>query len=285
MINFYDFIANSDYFKKFAVNETLFTEYNCPIKEEKLSLWSHANAFVYVLGGRKKWITQKNEYLIKAGDSIFLKKGANHIRQYFDTPFCVLVILISDNFIKQVIDKSHPAILSKTNLNIETDNVIRLNIDEVLIEYFHSVLSYFTKKEPPPKELLTIKFEELILNFLSNPNNLPLVSYFKNIYFSSKISIKEIMEANFTHDLNLEEFARLCCRSVSTFKRDFINVYGTTPGKWLTERRLEHSKYLIQTTRKTIDEIILDSGFKNKSHFSRIFKEKFGVTPLKIRNN
>lgn len=284
MINFYDFIANSDYFKKFKVDEVLFTEYNCPIKEEKLKLWSHANAFFYVLGGKKKWITQKTEYLVKAGESIFLKKGANSIRQYFDTPFCVLVLLVSDNFIKGIIDKYHPEVLSK-DLNIETDNVIRLNVDEVLTEYFHSVLSYFPQKEPPPKELLTIKFEELILNILSNSNNIPLVSYFKNIYCDNKTSIREIMENNFTYNLSLEEFARLCCRSVSTFKRDFMKIYKTTPGKWLTQKRLEHSKYLIQTTGKNIDEIILDSGFKNKSHYIRVFKEKFGTTPLKIKAN
>jgi AraC-like DNA-binding protein len=37
--------------------------------------------------------------------------------------------------------------------------------------------------------------------------------------------------------------------------------------------------------KKNISEIAYDSGFENISHFSRIFKEKYSLSPLQYRKN
>ena len=36
---------------------------------------------------------------------------------------------------------------------------------------------------------------------------------------------------------------------------------------------------------KTLDEIILDSGFKNQSHFIKVFKDTYHTTPSKYKRN
>ncbi|RPI69967.1 MAG: AraC family transcriptional regulator, partial [Ignavibacteriales bacterium] len=151
--------------------------------------------------------------------------------------------------------------------------------------YFLSLISYFTKTKPPSESLLKLKFEELIISLLSGGNNNQLVQYFKDIYCENKTSIKEIMESNFSNNLSLEEYARLSARSLSTFKRDFYTTYRKTPGKWLTEKRLEYSRYLIRNTNKNIEDITFESGFRNRSHFIKVFKEKYGTTPLKFRES
>ncbi len=58
------------------------------------------------------------------------------------------------------------------------------------------------------------------------------------------------MELNFFSNLSLTEFARLSARSLSAFKKEFTRIYNTTPGKWLMEKRLEYSYYLLETTVK-----------------------------------
>lgn len=45
------------------------------------------------------------------------------------------------------------------------------------------------------------------------------------------IDIKNVMSENYTYNLKVEEFAKLCGRSLSTFKRDFKTIYYTTPSK------------------------------------------------------
>jgi AraC-like DNA-binding protein len=90
------------------------------------------------------------------------------------------------------------------------------------------------------------------------------------------------MTENYRYNLKLEQFARLSNRSLSSFKRDFQDIFHTTPGKWLLEKRLLHAMNLLCNMNKTISEAAFESGFETTSHFSRSFKEKFGVAPSSI---
>jgi AraC family transcriptional regulator, exoenzyme S synthesis regulatory protein ExsA len=91
------------------------------------------------------------------------------------------------------------------------------------------------------------------------------------------------MELNFTYPMKLEEYARLSGRSLSLFKRDFKKIYNTAPGRWLTQKRIEYGRYLLQKTDKSVTDIALDCGLKNHSHFSRVFKEQYGITPIETK--
>lgn len=271
-------------FRKMKADDLLFAEYKCLAEDERGEVWSHANYFAFGLSGKKLWKTINGKYFVQPGNLLFVKKGANAVYQYFDEEFLAFIIFIPDDFIKSVIEK-HTLDLHKTKSTRESDSIIPIETDEVLDSYFHSLLSYFAKEKPISKTLLKIKFEELIVSLITNQNNSPLVHYFKEVFESNKISIKEIMEANYCNNLTLEEYAKLCARSLSAFKRDFFNIYKKTPGKWLTQKRLAHSRYLMKNTNKSIEEIIFDSGFKNRSHFIKTFKNKYGSTPLKFRSS
>jgi AraC family transcriptional regulator, exoenzyme S synthesis regulatory protein ExsA len=56
-----------------------------------------------------------------------------------------------------------------------------------------------------------------------------------------------------------------------------------SPGKWLTHKRLEYAKLLLNTSKKNVSEIAYTTGFENITHFSRIFKEKYNLSPLQFR--
>ncbi|MEJ2494083.1 MAG: AraC family transcriptional regulator, partial [Ignavibacteriaceae bacterium] len=142
---------------------------------------------------------------------------------------------------------------------------------------------YFTQKVPPSEKLLELKLKELLLNILSNPSNKKLLAHILRLNDDIKTPIWQIMEKNYTYNLNLKEYARISSRSLAAFKRDFFEYYHTTPGKWLTGKRLKHASVLLNTTKQSISEIAFNSGFENISHFSRIFKEKTGLSPLQFR--
>lgn len=284
MLNLHDYISQHPHMcKQFKVNELLFTEYNCVAEETRLGIWSHNNYFAYVISGKKIWKSVENEYIAGPGDCLFVKKGAHIAHQIFDDEFCVLIIFVSDDFIRNVI-QNHQAQLPEMVLNGNSDAVIPLQLDETLSAYYQSVLTYFHQSKPPPKNLLEIKFEELIITLLSNSYNPLLAGYFKKLCYTTKMSISEIMHANFTYNLKLDEYARLCGRSLSHFKRDFIKEFAISPGKWLIAKRLDYSRYLLETTGKSINDISFKSGFENTSHFIRVFKDRFGMPPLQYRN-
>ncbi|QCX38596.1 alpha/beta fold hydrolase [Aureibaculum algae] len=98
------------------------------------------------------------------------------------------------------------------------------------------------------------------------------------------IDLGIVMSENFLYNLKVEEFAKLCGRSLSAFKRDFKNTFNTTPFRWLKAKRLEYAKTLLLESDLNVNQICYESGFKNNSHFIQSFKEKFKFTPNQYKS-
>jgi len=281
MENILDFIRKSDLYKKFQIDDLLFVEFKCPYDDSASGIWWHNNFFAHILAGETLLKTPQREYFLKPGDSVFARKGSVLSMSQTQEDFCELMVFVPDDFIKAVVHKYKLSLSKKTDTN-KPDTVIPLLTDKVLLAYFQSLLSYFSLPDPPAETLLKLKFEELIVHIVSSKKHAPLQCYFHELCASSRPSIKEIMEYNFSSNLSLNEFARLCARSLSSFKREFVELYHTTPGKWLMEKRLEYSKYLLETTDLDIEEVCFESGFENRSHFIKVFRNKYGLTPGKL---
>jgi len=282
MDNGYDIAKNTPTFKKIEVSSLMFSEYRCMEEKSMFTAWSHLNYFIYVLEGKKKWRTLEHSYMVHANEVLFVKKGANTIHKFFDSDFCAMVIFIPDTYIKDFISQK-PEMGANQKSNLPSDSVIPLKMDRTLSTYFTSMMEYFFNQEKPSKYLMEIKFQELLVNILSYSSNPKIGSYFRDIAQNEKLSIKNIMELNFIYNLSLEEFARLTHRSLSTFNRDFHSAYGTSPGKWLTKKRLLHAKRLLENTHQKIYEVAFDCGFESPAHFARVFKNENGITPLKFQ--
>jgi len=283
MINIYETVRSSLFFNKFEVGDIIFVEYSCPIEDESTVIWSQSDYLVHVLSGKKTWRTSEGTWTISAGQTVFIKKGAAIIDQFFDDEFCMLGFFISDDFIENTINEYSGNIeFPDPDTNSKT-TAIQIKNDDIMFTYYQSLLPYFSGVKKPTEELLILKMKELIINILTNPEHHLLASYFKSVSSSRKRSIQQIMDANFCYNLSLEDYAKLCNRSLSSFKRDFKNHLGISPGKWLQKKRLEYSATLLQTSDLSISQIVFESGFEDLSHFSRIFKGKFGVSPTKFR--
>lgn len=282
MENGYDIAKNTPTFKKIEVSSLMFSEYRCMEEKSMFTAWSHLNYFIYVLQGKKKWRTLEHSYMVHANEVLFVKKGANIIHKFFDSDFCAMVIFIPDTYIRDFISQKPEIGVNQKN-NLSSDSVIPLKMDRTLSTYFISMLDYFFNQEKPSKYLMEIKFQELLVNILSLSYNPKIGSYFKDIAQDVKPSIKNIMESNFIYNLSLEEFARLTHRSLSTFTRDFYSAYGTSPGKWLTKKRILHATRLLENSHQKIYEVAFDCGFESPAHFARVFKNENGITPLKFQ--
>ena len=99
----------------------------------------------------------------------------------------------------------------------------------------------------------------------------------------ARIEIDAVMRNNFQYNLKLSEFAILCGRSLSSFKRDFKKQYNTTPSSWLRGKRLEYARTLLLQSDLNVNEICYECGFINSSHFIRSFKTKYNVSPHKFK--
>lgn len=188
-----------------------------------------------------------------------------------------------DSYLKNFVAEYRLNIPVSTSSDQLQDGVLDIRINETTRGFFYSMLPYFTQANPPSEELLELKFRELIFNILSNPENNDLLKYICSIRDDSRPSLQEIMEANYMFHLSLDEYAKIAHRSLASFKRDFFQSFHTSPGKWLSEKRLQHAGMLLKTTPKAISDVAFESGFENISHFNKVFKEQFGMSPLQFR--
>jgi AraC-like DNA-binding protein len=251
------------------------------MKAKFADLWSHENYIFYVLEGKKIWHTSYGSFEVGEGSCVLVRKGACILEQFFDIGFCVVLFFIPDEFICNTLkNKSEPI----TKSNRKCNPVIKLNSSETLKSFFVSMYSYFADTTEPDKSLLELKFRELILNITDNPQNEEVRSYFCSLMNEPQsVSLQRIMDENYCYNLKLEQYAVLSNRSLSAFKRDFQKQFNSTPGKWLLEKRLHHANYLLTNKGKTISEATFESGFENPSHFSRSFKERFGISPSAVK--
>ncbi|SNR39502.1 helix-turn-helix domain-containing protein [Lutibacter flavus] len=282
MINAYEYFKNHPKFNKLVGNDFLFVEYKCPLNIEEYQLWIENHLITYVISGKKDWITPEKTHKLTAGDTLFVRKGVYTTKQYLESEYCVMLFFINDNFIKRFISEN-PTFKRELNHKKEYNQIFDITTNDVFKTLIKSIFQYLNQELEMPKELVEIKFKELLFNIVLNSNNKELLFFFNSIMQNSKTIIEDIMIENFQYDLKITDFAKLCGKSLSSFKREFKECFNTTPNRWLINKRLEHSKILLLGTNLTVSEIGFDCGFKNNSHFIQAFKKIAKVTPNKYR--
>ena len=63
------------------------------------------------------------------------------------------------------------------------------------------------------------------------------------------------------------------------FLRCFAATYGSTPARYLAERRIERAQDLLRATNLTVTEVCFLVGYSSLGSFSSRFRELVGVSP------
>jgi AraC-like DNA-binding protein len=283
MINLYTAIKENNLYPKMEVNDLLFVEYSCMREETKLGIWSNNNYFAFISTGKKAWRSIYHSYEVEEGDIIFIKKGANLTHQFFDQVFCAIFIFIPDDFIKGFL-KRNPKLMDSTLKNLSgQDAILRIEKDELLESYCESVKAYLSLSQKPPEQLILLKFEELLFSLFSNAKHQHLTDYFISLCQNQQYHMSRVMEDNFAFNLTIRNYAQLCHMSLSMFKKTFNQYYNTTPAVWLKQKKLQLAYRQVVNTNISISQVSFECGFEDASHFIRVFKELYGLTPLQCR--
>ncbi|MFC3902107.1 transcriptional regulator, AraC family [Acinetobacter marinus] len=190
----------------------------------------------------------------------------------------------------------------------EGDNQIVISVPHaVLSQHFPEVQSYLNqtlhRKTPLSTLLVTMiqstwETEELedvfgdrvlitLLHLLrtafeaNEPSSIQAVQQYK---FDKLALAKEFILANLVDsELNVEKISQQLHISARTLSRLFARE-NTTVMRWLWQQRLNAChRALLMKTNLPISKIAYDYGFSNLSHFNKLFKEEYGITPSDLR--
>jgi AraC-like DNA-binding protein len=282
LLDIFRYFKDNPNINKLVGNDYLFAEYKCPLLEENYQFISEQDFITFVVTGKKDWFASGKVYHAQKGSALYVRKGVFTTRQYLDEDHCVLTCFITDDFVRNFMRENAIPGISGKGETIH-DQIFEIDINEALKSLFMSMFNYLQMGSEIPKNLVELKFKELLFNVVLNEKNKKLAQFFSSLNRANKWNFEEVMMKNFQFDLELEEFARLCGKSLSTFKRDFKNFFRQTPGKWLIDRRLEYASTLLISSDLNVNEVCYESGFKNSSHFNKAFKDRYQLPPKQFR--
>ncbi|WP_073976103.1 helix-turn-helix domain-containing protein [Erythrobacter donghaensis] len=93
----------------------------------------------------------------------------------------------------------------------------------------------------------------------------------------------EFIEANLAEPLTLDLLAHVAGLSVFHFARVFRQATGSSPYRYVSERRLQHAQRLLMSPELSVHEIARACGFPRHANFSAAFARARGMSPSAFR--
>lgn len=92
------------------------------------------------------------------------------------------------------------------------------------------------------------------------------------------------IEQNFQNDISVEDIAAACGLNRSYFGKIFHENTGKSPQEFLISYRMTKATELLRLTELSIADIGNAVGYPNQLHFSRAFKNVYGISPRQWRS-
>jgi AraC-like DNA-binding protein len=225
---------------------------------------------VFYSGGEKEEVNENKVILLKRGYYLMCERLES--MAYHSLAFCFNETLLHAFWSRyyKLLDLERPNYNNQVSVAELTPPLS--DFKEILILYLNYNGRFLT-------HLLTNKFEEMLLNTLEQSPDSKLLNFISEICTSPKNQISYVVNTNLFNPVSIEDLAKLSGTSISSFKRKFVEIYGISPKKWIVTKKLEQANVLLHSNDKSVSEIAFECGFENISHFIKIYKNAFGVTP------
>lgn len=220
-----------------------------------------------ILDGRCEYTMKNGEKITcTAGDVMYIPKGINYIAHFFAAPGQ------SDEYCN--------AYLANFNITdgngIEaafSDRIERIYRDDggVLCDSFVKITDLYRKNQINETKSVFFKIISSIVRTVHNAGAGAVAEGLKYI------------ESNFTSQISVGTLAEKCAMSETSFRRNFKEITGESPVKYINSLKIAKAKELLKSSEITIDEIADFLSFYDKAYFYKVFKNAVGVTPAEYR--
>ena len=149
----------------------------------------------------------------------------------------------------------------------------------VMAQLFDLLLQEQERKENYADEMILTLLNQLILILLRQVEGKPLPDNRMKGEYRIIHQTQVFVSAHVWEDLSVPFVARHVDMSPSYLTALFQKHLSISPGEYIRRVKLQESKRLIRENKLNFTEIAAELQYSTVHHFSRQFKEKFGMTP------
>ena len=228
--------------------------------------------------------------------------GSTDISDEVDAPEALSKKTGINEFKNQIINKLSAGDTSgvKSFLEFYASELIskNLEIDKIKNQFFDLIVTANNATRELNKSFSSSTFDNAFAT-LSSENDIKLLKEFAQKFLmecSQAVSsikkaeenpiIKKVctyVDENLSSDISLESAADFAGVSSFYLSKLFKEEKGETFINYISDKRLEKSRQLLESTEYSIKEITAEVGYNDQNYFSRIFKSKYGLSPKEYR--
>lgn len=256
--------------------------------QENFDAFLTHHALVYILSGVKQIKVAQNKFDIHSGELFLIPRGEYVMSEYIagESGFRSLMLFFSKKTAQEMLEQISRAtggkLLETEKIKKEAVKIIPRNWE--IEKLFASLEAYSQGENPFMCELIRLKFAELIYLLMDTPYQKLIFSFLLDATRSEIPSLSSVLDSHLYSSVTVNELALLSGRSLSSFKREFMREYGEPPRTWIRTKKLARAAFLLDTTDHAVEEVAEASGFISNTHFTRLFKSHFELTPTEYRS-
>jgi transcriptional regulator GlxA family with amidase domain len=92
------------------------------------------------------------------------------------------------------------------------------------------------------------------------------------------------IESKVDEKISVGQLSEMYAVGRRNFDRRFIKATGNTPSEYAQRVKIERAKKALETTRKTINEVMYEVGYSDVKAFREIFRKITGISPLAYKS-
>ncbi len=132
-----------------------------------------------------------------------------------------------------------------------------------------------------------------MMGSLSDKQMANLINLISYIIFDSAIEVDcddvivralEYIDKNLASDLSIDQLCNYLYVSRNSLYKAFHSYFECTVNEYISRRRIHKAAALLRESDESVSTIATSVGIPNYTYFSRLFKKRMGVSPLKYRN-
>lgn len=187
--------------------------------------------------------------------------------------------------IRQNPSLSHIPIIAMTSSTSEQERMscIEAGADVVLVKPFNSDEMRLMANHLISQRMALRERYEKTGDPVSNDNSASQMSKEDKEFINKLV---DIIHAHMTSDdANMEHLAAAMSLSTKQLRTRVMAITGLTPVAFVLQIRLNYARHIIASENTSLTAIASKCGFQNLSHFSKAFKQQFGVSPMQFRKS